>query len=128
MNDAELISLAKSLVHPRPLRREGMEACTVGSALLSGEGNVYTGVCVDLSCGIGFCAEHAAVAEMLKGGETEILVIVAASSDQILTPCGRCRELFAQVDQRNLDARILTDDGSSVLLRELLPMHWLGSD
>jgi cytidine deaminase len=38
---------------------------------------VYTGVCLHLSGGIGFCAEHAAVTEMLKFKETEIAAVVA---------------------------------------------------
>jgi len=37
-----------------------------GCAILSGSGRVYTGVCIDLACGLGFCAEASAVADMLK--------------------------------------------------------------
>ena len=39
-------------------------------ALETASGNVYTGINLDLACGIGFCAEHSAVAEMLKARET----------------------------------------------------------
>ena len=35
------------------------------------------GVCIDVSSGIGFCAEYAAVAAMITAGESEIDTIVA---------------------------------------------------
>ena len=38
-----------------------------------------------------------------------------------LSPCGRCRELLAQVDVDNLDATVLLPEGRSTRLRELLP-------
>jgi cytidine deaminase len=50
--------------------------------------NVYSGICLDYACGLGFCAEHAAVAEMLKHRETQIVKIVAVNKERILSPCG----------------------------------------
>jgi cytidine deaminase len=125
MTDQELIDIARALVKPRVLSRPDMDAATVGSAILSKGGNVYTGICVSVQCGIGFCAEHAAVAEMIKGGETAIDTIVAAGRRGILPPCGRCRELLVQVDSTNLDCRVLLPGGDAVPLRDLLPRHWL---
>ena len=125
MKDSELIDLAKSLVNPMPLARSDMDAATVGSAILSDSGKVFTGVCIHVSCGIGFCAEHAAVAEMIKGGETKINTIVAAKESEILTPCGRCRELFVQVNKENLNTRVLINESESKTVNELLPNHWL---
>src|SRR5215472_11500242 len=52
----------------------------VGAALVTDQGNVYTGINITLNCGIGFCAEHSAIAEMIKNGETKIRKIVAATS------------------------------------------------
>ena len=40
-------------------------------------GNTYTGINVSLFCGIGFCAEHSARAEMVKNGETKSWSTVA---------------------------------------------------
>ena len=74
------------------LGREDFSAATVAAAIRTTQGNVYTGVCFDVSCGIGFCAEHAAAAEMIKGGETQIEMIVAVCEAGVLAPCGRCRE------------------------------------
>jgi len=117
--------MASSLVRPMTLSRPDMDAGTVGCALLSKEGKVYTGVCFHVSCGIGICAEHAAIAEMLKAGEKEIQMIVAASSEGILPPCGRCRELIVQLDEGNWETKVILGDDAFKTMRELLPDHWL---
>lgn len=127
MEDEALIRAARGLVRPMTLACPDMDAATVGCALLSTAGNLYTGICVHLACGIGFCAEHAAVAEMIKGGERRVATLVACCEKAILTPCGRCRELLVQVDRANLDTRILVPEGEALLLRDLLPHHWLDS-
>lgn len=110
------------------LSRPDMDAGTVGSAILSATGKTYTGVCISVSCGIGFCAEHAAAAEMIKGGETTIQTIVAVAERGIVSPCGRCRELLVQIDKRNLDCRVILGEDEAVPLRALLPRHWLSGD
>src|SRR5437762_819361 len=97
-----LLDSAIPLLGELRLGRLDMSAATVAAALLSRSGRIYTGVCLHVSCGIGFCAEHAAVAEMVKGRETLIEAIVAVSDSGILAPCGRCRELMVQVNPSNL--------------------------
>ena len=101
------------------------DAGLVGAAVLAASGAVYTGCSVDLRCGIGFCAEHSAVAEMIKGRETQIALLVAVCDEGVLPPCGRCRELIVQVDIRNYDARVALPDGQIATIRELLPNHWM---
>jgi cytidine deaminase len=100
-------------------------AGSVAAAILTSQGNIYTGICIDITCGIGTCAEHAAVAEMLKHRETQIEMIVAVKNQTIIPPCGRCRELLLQVDARNIESRILLDGGQSMTLAEMLPHPWL---
>jgi len=104
---------------------EDFSAGGVGAAILTAKGSIYTGICICLACGLGFCAEAAAVAEMLKHRETHISAVVAVSEDRILPPCGRCREMMAQVDPRNLDCRVIVGEDQVVSLRALLPNHWL---
>ena len=97
----------------------------VGAALVTERGNLYTGINVSVYCGIGFCAEHSAVAEMIKHGETKIHKIVAATAQgAVLPPCGRCRELLYQVDETNLDTAVILGSGETQTLRELLPHNW----
>ena len=97
----------------------------VGAALITNQGNVFTGINIDLLCGIGFCAEHSAVAEMVKKGETGIKKIVAATAEgNVLPPCGRCREMLYQIDESNLDTEVIIGAGIKQPLRELLPHNW----
>ena len=121
---AQLIKAARSVCGEFRLT-EDFSAGSVGAAILTAKGNIYTGVCIDLACGLGFCAEVAAVAEMLKNKETHISVVVAVSKDRILPPCGRCREMMVQVDVRNFDCRVIVGEDRAITLRELLPNHWL---
>ena len=51
----------------------------VGAAIRTAKGRVYTGICIDLGSGLGFCAEVAAIADMLKHRETEPAVSYAVS-------------------------------------------------
>jgi cytidine deaminase len=97
----------------------------VAAAVRGRSGRLYTGICLDLACGIGFCAEHAAVAEMLKHRESEIDAVVAVGAGVILAPCGRCRELMAQINPANLDCRVVLGEDRVLRLRTLLPEHWL---
>lgn len=60
---------------------EDCKAGGVGAALVSKTGAVYTGLCIDTGSSLGFCAEHAAIADMLKHRETRIAGIVAVSCD-----------------------------------------------
>ncbi len=123
-SDNELIRLARSAARKRRTSEE-MTVGEVGAALETEEGNVYTGISVNAACGIGFCAEHAAIAKMLEHGETRIKKMVAVSEDgRILPPCGRCRELVYQADHENLNTRIITSEKEVRTLKELLPLRW----
>jgi cytidine deaminase len=105
------------------------DECTsgaVGAALITKAGNIYTGVSIECPCGIGFCAEHSAIAEMLKHRESEIEILVAVNrKKQILPPCGRCRELIYQINKANADTKIILNPKETTTLKALLPHHWL---
>lgn len=120
----QLIAAARAVCGEFQLT-DDFSAGGVGAAILTAKGNTYTGICIDLGCGLGFCAEVAAVAEMLKHRETHISAVVAVSESRILPPCGRCREMMAQVDPRNLDCRVIVGEDQVVSLRALLPHYWL---
>lgn len=122
MND--LYTIARNTIKPMKLKKNG-EAGHVACALETASGAVFTGICIDVPCAIGLCAEQAAIAEMIKHGETQIRKIVAVYEDgSILPPCGRCRELISQVDARNGEAIVLVAKGREVTLNELLPERW----
>jgi cytidine deaminase len=122
MTNREMIEKAKSVLRPRELSH-GNSAGDVACALLSSSGNLYLGVCIDVSSGMGFCAEHSAIAAMITAGESSISKIVAVwGVDTMLPPCGRCREFIHQIDKTNLTSTdVILAENSVVKLRELLP-------
>lgn len=125
--DRKLIKKAKSLVGETAIR--GGYIKEVGCALITENGRVFSGVNLDLACGIGFCAEHTAISQMLtQTKETHIKTIVAAKKDKVLTPCGRCRELMNLLDIRNMDTNIIIAEDKKVTLKELLPLAWEVTD
>lgn len=115
-----LIEAAGALVTEMDLRG-GNSAGGVGAAVRTVDGNIYTGVCIDLGSGLGFCAEVAAMAQMVANRETQIDTVVAVTFDRILPPCGRCRETMAQIDPRNIDCTVILSKTEDVRLRDLLP-------
>ena len=72
----------------------------VGAALRFADGTVITGANVEnASYGLSLCAETVAVAKALSGGRREGLVevAVAASGTDLVTPCGRCRQVLHEL-------------------------------
>lgn len=100
--------------------RHGHVAC----ALMTDKGNVYTGVSINAKCGIGFCAEHSAIADMLKAGETRINKLVSASQNNVVVPCGRCLEFIRQVNPSNVDTMVLIKTNEIKKVSDLLPYRW----
>jgi len=121
----ELIEEARAVQGTFKLSDPAFSAASVGAALRTTSGAIHTGVCIDVACGIGFCAEHSAMAEMLKHREVEIAAIVAVDQSRVLSPCGRCRELMMELSPRNRDTKVVLPGERVVPLRELLPDHWL---
>ena len=89
MDFEALTQIARQTLNPRQLT-EDSSAGSVAAALITDQGNVYTGVCIDTPCSMGFCAEHAAIAAMITAGESRIEKIVAVNDEAgIVAPCGR---------------------------------------
>jgi len=119
----ELIIYAEQALAPRQIASNAW-AGSVAAALLSEKGNVYVGVCIDTCSGMGFCAEHAAIAAMITAGESKIFKIVAIGKSGIYPPCGRCREFICQINDTNIDAEVMVATGKVVKLFDLLPYRW----
>lgn len=96
----------------------------VACALLTDKGNVYTGISINAKCGIGFCAEHSAIADMLKAGESKIVKLVSASENSVVVPCGRCLEFIRQVNDENINAKVLLGNNEVKTVDTLLPVRW----
>ena len=120
---SDLIARAHKLARPI-YPSDSCQAGTVGAVIMSASGNAYTGICLDFQCSLGFCAEHAAIAEMLKHRESHIAHVVAVSHErEVLPPCGRCREMMWQLDGNNKSALVILGERKAKPLSELLPFR-----
>ena len=120
-----LYDAAMAVINPRELSKF-MSAGDVGAAVLSKSGKIYTGVCLDVTCGLGFCAERNAISTMFTNGEYEITKVCAVYLDGgVMPPCGACREFMAQMGSSAKDIEVLMDKGGRVMkLSELIPGEW----
>lgn len=119
-----LIEVAK--LYAKPATFNGyIETGHVAAALETQDGEIYSGISIDSACSLGFCAEHAAVAEMLKNGKSVIKAIVAVDATGcIVPPCGRCRELLSQLSEKNQATIVGVDENTYVTLAQLMPYDW----
>lgn len=108
---------------------EYVEAGGVAAAILTGAGNIYTGVCVDTCSTLGICAERNAVFNMLTNGEHEIEKVLAIMPDgHTGAPCGACRELMVQLmpnDYKDIEIMLDYEQKKTVRLGELTPKWWI---
>lgn len=123
MDFEELIKHAENVRGGRQIARDA-KAGGVAAALLTEKGNIYTGVCIDVCSGMGFCAEHSAIAAMITAGESKIVKIVAIGKNGIIPPCGRCREFISQVHDENLETEVMVAKDKIVKLKDLIPFRW----
>jgi cytidine deaminase len=80
----------------RGLARAKYSNFKVGSALLCGDGRVFTGCNIESSSyGLTICSERVALFKALsEGADTFIRIVVVADTDELTAPCGACRQLM----------------------------------
>jgi cytidine deaminase len=99
---------------------------SVGCALITDKGNIYTGFCIETESETSICAEQSAITQMLKMGESKIIKIVTTWKDEkgdfyIISPCGRCRQVIFDANKQNLNSDVILNINNTVKLSELLP-------
>ena len=122
--DRELISQALMVLEKN--FDDGVYNHTVGCALLTRGGRIYTGVNCD---GIhGSCAEYITVGAAISAGERELDTIVAVhdkAHNFVLSPCGNCRQMLFEYCP---DIKVILNDDEGNLIkvaaRDLLPFAW----
>lgn len=106
-----------------------VDAGGVAAAILSGGGNIYTGVCVDTCSTLGICAERNAIFNMLTHGESRIERVLAIMPDgRTGAPCGACRELMVQLmpgEYRSVQIMLDYTREKITTLGELTPEWWI---
>jgi len=97
----------------------------VGAAIRTRSGTVYAGCNVENAAyPVGTCAEAAAVAAMILGGESEIAeVLIVSDGEAALTPCGACRQVLSEFAGAGTAVHAANRGGvqASFTLGELLP-------
>jgi len=97
----------------------------VGALVVTDKGNTYSGCNVEnASYPEGHCAETAAIASMVIGGEKKIKTIyVMTKNDEGGIPCGGCRQRIREFSDENTQIIMCSPDGvqQRINLSELLP-------
>lgn len=126
MTYSEMAALARSLLNPKE-HGEFFSSGFVAAVIEGANGKYYTGVNIDLACGLGFCAERSAAAAMIADGETVVKRIACVGRDgKPMPPCGSCREFFRLLSPENERTEFLLAEQplKVVALAELLPAPW----
>lgn len=92
---------------------------TVGAALRTKSGKIYTGVNCD-SVSHGSCAEVIAIGCAVTAGEREfdtIVAVLGGKHSRILPPCGNCRQMMYCYDK---NIQVIVDEETKVGITELL--------
>lgn len=116
-----LYDMAKSVAIPKVIN-EQMSSGGVGAAILTKQGNIYTGVCIDTDCSLGMCAERNALSTMITNGEYDVEMIIAVTKvGKVIPPCGACREFMWQL-KNSRDIKVVLDNKETVVnLEDLMP-------
>lgn len=107
-----------------------IEAGAVSASLLTTNGNIYAGVCIDTACSLGMCAERNAIANMITNGESKIVKLVAVMQNgKAGMPCGACREFMMQLDKEAGKIEVLCDYETKKVIRlKSLITDWWGTE
>ena len=116
--DIELVEKAKQAINKCFDNKKWLH--TVGCAVRTKSGKIYTGVNVD---GIhGSCAEVVAIGTAIANGEKEFDTIVAiygmGDEQKIIPPCGNCRQIMYEIDK---NIKVIVNDKETIKIKDLLP-------
>jgi len=120
MNEKELYMIAKKACESAYAPYSGF---LVGAALLTAEGEVFTGVNIENSSyPATICAERTAFVKAVSEGRRDFSAIAVASSEGSAWPCGICRQFMYEFSDK---LKVITGEDEEHLeirrLDELLP-------
>ena len=102
----------------------------VGAALLAASGRVYLGCNIENAAySPTNCAERTAIFKAVSEGERKFKALaVAADTDEVITPCGVCRQVLAEFFDDEVVILLANLNGQVVQtkLSELLPGSFTG--
>lgn len=106
---------------------------SVGAAVLTANGKIYTGCNVENSSyPLGICAEKVAVSKAVSDGEREISAIAISGGEvgkpsTFCPPCGACRQFLSEFcpKEEGKEMMILLSNHKIYSLSELLPVKFV---
>lgn len=100
----------------------------VGAAIRTHDGQVFTGCNVENAAyPVGTCAEAGAISAMIAGGGSRIAeIVVMGEGDELVTPCGGCRQRIREFAAPETPIHVAGPEGirKSFTLGELLPFSF----
>jgi cytidine deaminase len=101
---------------------------SVGAALRGANGKLYAGCNVENAAyPVGCCAEASAISAMIADGEQCIAeVLVMASGNEMVTPCGACRQKLNEFATEDTVVHLADSAGKfrTMKLADLLPLSF----
>lgn len=124
----KMYQTAKAVQNERKIS-DYIEAGSVASSILSADGKIYTGVCIDTCSTLGICAERNAIFNMITNGEQKIKrVLTIMPNGKTGTPCGACRELLIQLmpnDYKEIEIMLDYENKKVITLGEITLNWWI---
>lgn len=125
MTDQQRDSLVQAAGRVRTNAYAPYSVYKVGAAVLGSDGEIYVGCNVEnVSFGLTVCAERTAIGTMVASG-CKRMVAAAIVTDEGATPCGMCRQTFAEFADDATKVEIITasetGERKSYWLSDLIP-------
>jgi cytidine deaminase, homotetrameric len=121
----ELFSAARAIQERAYAPYSGFK---VGAAIATPDGRVFSGCNVENAAyPVGSCAEAGAISAMIAAGESRIVaIVVMGEGENLVTPCGGCRQRIREFAQPDTPIHVAGPDGirESFTLDALLPFSF----
>jgi cytidine deaminase len=129
MTNEELIKLAKEV---QKKAHAPYSKFRVGSALLTEDGEVFTGCNIENSSySLTICAERVAIFKAYSEGKRKFKKIaIVSDSKNFISPCGACRQVLMDLAGGELEVILTNSMGETKIfkLSELLPLPFGSKD
>lgn len=125
-NVNELYEKLLSMVGEKKIS-EFIDFGSVACAIVTEKGNTYFGLNIQASCGLSLCAERIAISNAIMNDDTKFKYVLCIFKDgSILTPCGSCREMFAETGKQNFNMEIITslNPVKTIKLSQMISDWW----
>lgn len=131
MNNRTIELLVTSARKAREFAYAPYSGFSVGAAVLTAQGKVYTGCNIEsASSGATCCAERTAVFKAVSEGDTEIVAVCCiADTNEPVAPCGICRQVIMEWGaQIEVVMANLKGETRVIKIEDLLPLAFTRDD